>query len=463
MSRCRFMSHVKIISMAGIISLAAISSAHASVQISRPLDGSTVREVVNILVPVSSVPQDGSVTYTIDGKLITVSAARTDDDRQFVYRWDTKNIDVNHKDQVKVQDGQHTIAVQACDASGKFVEPSKKITVFVKNTVSIDMPSSGLKLRYRAKLGTADKYHFKTSLGIKSVQGVTDIAATLGENVEGVEGVISRSVEDVMAGGDALIRQSLIGTLVNYQMGNAVPVSQITSTPMYRAEDGIGQVKYVISSAASGKGISVIFPRLPLEKITMNSTWQAKERFLQNQITHESAVFDTTSRLDSLEWQSGYPCAKIVTSFSGLVKIPFSTLFKQEMAIKGTRITYFAYQSGKLVSAKTTATVDAMVDQNTVSRFGQSSQGGLNRTGTPYGASRMPAMPMNPAGAGIGSPFDDDMPGVPSMAGTPAQPIGTNRSHRSVSIPGSRYNGSSNYSTKVPVTLELTENIEIIR
>ncbi|MHB1190664.1 MAG: hypothetical protein ACYC08_07485, partial [Armatimonadota bacterium] len=116
------------------------AAAHSDMQIERPMDGSTVRETVSVLVPVWSVPSGGFVAYTIDGEFICAQSTKTKNGENFVYYWNTKG---------GYRDGQHRILVEACDSNGDKTGERREINVFLKNTISAsDIPYEGLKLRY---------------------------------------------------------------------------------------------------------------------------------------------------------------------------------------------------------------------------------------------------------------------------------------------------------------------------
>jgi hypothetical protein len=402
-----------------------ISAANAEIQLVKPVDGSTVRETVNILVPVSSIPPSGFVAYTIDGIFKAAMATKTPDGESFIYKWDTKALDISlPANEQRVREGQHTIMVQACDAGGKVVGPQRQVTVYVKNQLNADMPSSGLKLRYRMKPGSKDKYAFRYVLNIKSIAGKTDGADYL-KDIEGAEGAIIRSVEDAMDDDSSLIQITPSGTLRTLSAGRSIPVT-LNETPYYCVQDGTGHADYSIKSSQSGQAVSLNLPILPAGKVKIGTTWRSRETVFKDILSGVSVDLPLSNKLESLEWEKGYPCAKIVSTFSGSVRVPFSKMVPGSVNVTGERITYFAYQTGRIVSSTTTATADADVSGNVVKGYSDAllpkkveeaprpaaSRGGGNNRAP--GMALPGGIPMPPGMGGMEE--DMDRPPVPPMA-----------------------------------------------
>ena len=397
MSRRNYVKWVVLLSLLAAIMASSLAFAQG-ITISRPLDGATVRETVNVLIPISSVPPGGFISCLIDGKFRSALAIMSASDDYFVYRWDTKEINPDPMltdDERNPRDGKHTITVQGYGYEGKPIGAEKTISVYVKNSASADMPASGLKLRYRQKVGLLNKYDFKYTLSLKSVEGATDVAKSAGEAVEGAEGTIKRSVEDIISGTQTLIRQKAIGIVKTYEAGQAVPAMWLIPKAGYHIEDSLGRITSVMKSTSPGTAVTIDFPNLPSEYVRIGDSWSQEEKMLRDAITGEAATFSTTSTLEGLEWECGYPCAKIRTTFSGTARIPFSSVFWEPMNITGETITYFAYQFGKIVASETLATATGSVDPGTVSSLTQarlSSGGTGGQSPPPFGSSGSPRM-----------------------------------------------------------------------
>ena len=378
--------------------LSVIASAQTEVRIARPVDGAVVRETVNVLVPASAVPEGGFITCMIDGKFKCADATKSEDGRYFVYRWNTKAIERSPETgvpQPRAKDGEHSIAVQTYDHTGKKVGNEQKISVQLKNSAAADMPADGLKLRYANSRGMTTNYRCKYQIDLKSIQGATNITGAVGEAVEGAEATVKRSVEDVMPDGTLLVRQKLSGALVDYKAGQPT-AANVEPKAFYAVEDTLGHLTYVMTSSSPGVPVSLDMPNLPSQKVRIGDSWGLTERVFRDLTTGESVALTATSVLDGLEWEGGHPCARIKTRFSGTIKIPFSSLIAQAIPITGETTTYFAYRVGKVISSITIAVSEPALPQSMVNNLTQAL---LSKT-----ASQIPGgVPVGTVGASTGA------------------------------------------------------------
>jgi len=345
--------------------------AQRDVDIVRPLDGSVVRETVKVLVPVDSVPEDGFITCSVDGKFQCATAAKSEDGQYFIFNWNTKEGNPDQKIP-PAQDGRHTITVQAYDAAGRKSGNPKEIVVSVANNAAKFMPSEGLKLRYNQRVAHACKYEFKYVLNMKSAQGSTSVASTVGQAVEGASGVVKRSIEDVMSSGTVLVRQKLDGVLQTYQQGQAVPMVGLTTRALYDVEDAMGRVTYVMRSSSPGVAIGVNLPNLPAQRVHIGDVWYQKDLIFRDVMTGAGVEANTVNTLEALEWEGGQPCAKIKSTFSGSMRIPFSKVFVEPVeVVSGETTTYFGFQVGEVVSSVTKAVIRARVSPSVISNLTQ--------------------------------------------------------------------------------------------
>lgn len=371
MLRGRFPALVLFFGAVALIFIAAVSWAQAPLQIARPVDGATVREIVNILVPTACVPEGGFISCTIDGKFKVAASSRSEDNRYFVYRWDSKVMERSPETGAELgrpSDGKHIISVQVYDKDGLKVGDSEEIEVYLKNSAAADMPAAGLKLRYAYKRGTASNYAFKNTIDLLSIKGATNLTGAMGRGVEGAEGLVKRSVEDILPEGAALIRQKLVGNYMVYQGGQPV-AANLTAKAVYNAEDSLGHMTYVMPSSSPGAGISLDMPNLPVQAVRIGDSWTIKDKILRDPITGNSVVLTATSQLDGLEWEGGHPCAKIATTFSGTARIPFSSLMSEAIPVSGHMVTYFAYRVGKVISSSTEITTEPSLTQSVASNL----------------------------------------------------------------------------------------------
>lgn len=370
MSRGKSLIALVILCGAALFSLSPSGSAQSVTRIARPVDGATVREIVNIMVPVSSIPEGGFITCIVDGRYQCATDSQSEDGKYYVYRWDTKAVEVSPETgeiKGRPKDGKHVIIAQAYDSQGKRTGQPTQVTVYVKNDASADMPSNGIKLRYKDVPGSANTYHFKYTEDIKSVEGATALAKAVGEAVEGAEGTVSRSIEDSVYGDSFLVRQKLADTLVLYYAGAPVAQPDFQPKSEYHVEDTTGHVTYIMSSSSPGTPVGIDLPILPAKPIKIGDTWVEPMKIFKYALTGESARMNTTNTLEGLEWEGGYPCAKIKTQITGSIRLPYSTLVTRSLSITGEATTYFAYRIGKLISFTVRANAEPEIESSAMS------------------------------------------------------------------------------------------------
>jgi hypothetical protein len=289
------------------------------------------------------------------------------------------------------------------------------------------------------KKDSVTKYNFKYTVGVQSIQGVPASSDALSE-IEGAEGAVKKTVEDTEQG---MISEMISGTLCAINVGRATPVTGLNPIPIYLVEDGTGRVKARIHSSQQGNAMSMDLPLLPLDSVRTGSTWQSHERVFTDVLTGDGVDLVTSSTLDGLEWENGYPCAKFTSTFSGDITVPFSRYFTQRVNITGERTTYFAYQSGKVISSVTIAKADLDVDQSVASQIQSMIQQptGSNGSGNAGGLPSAPGPPGMPPGIG-GPPGMEDDPGDMGMPGPPPMP--------GMGMPGMPFGGSNGLKRGIP-------------
>ncbi len=421
--------------------------AQSGIQIARPLDGATVRETVRVIVPASSVPSGGYVTIMIDGKR-RGALAKDVEAEAFVYEWDTKGLDPDTKlplPQRQPREGAHTIGAQAYDASGKVFGALKQIDVTVRNKASELMPASGLLLRYERKIGKQSKYRFTHITNIKDIAGARELADTIGQAIEFIELTIAQSTEDVRPDGTALIRQKATGS-ARFGSGTQLTVGAISSTDVkaaYRIEDVCGRTVGAIESMAKGDKVVVELPNMPVQRVRIGDSWTEVDNVFQDWSSGSNMAMSCTSTLEGMEWEGGYPCAKIKTTFNGTKKLPNSTIIKDAVPIKGERITYFAFQLGKVISVETNVSITTQMQKSDVSKLGDALMS-TYKTKFPTMAGQQPSQ-----GSG---------PGFDTQGGFP----GTESSGMFDSGQGSFASSGGGGSNSANVTFEFVQKVELV-
>ena len=290
-------------------------------------------------------------------------------------------------------------------------EPSRELLILVDD---VALPVGRFRLRSQGSAGGHN--------GLKSIEGATNFTRALGEAIEGAEGVVRRSIEDVIDRGSYLVRQKLQGTLKLYFAGRAIP-ADIAPKSEYHVEDSLGHTTYVMSSSSPGMPIGVDLPILPSQLVKIGDTWSEPMKLFKYAVTGESAKLMSTSTLEGLEWEGGYPCAKITTKFSGDVRVPSSTLLTKPLSLTGEATTYFAYRIGKVVSFTVKAYAEPELDQKDVESLKQALISTKNVPGAPGGPGVM--LEENPTGlpqSGRGG-YGSSLPNFGSSRGSSGQTV----------------------------------------
>jgi len=462
----------------------------SNVSIIRPVDGSTVRETVPILVPVSQVPDGGFVVYVIDGHFRVGQATKTSDGRYFVFYWDTKAVDPNidlPMSERKPRDGKHVISVRVSDEHGANVAASPEIAVYVKNHLSpSDIPASGIKLRYKLKADTASRYRFDCRIDVKKVSGVDpNLVKTMGHAIEGKFGVVKKTVEYMQSPQSAFVSEELVGPLGKYNAGSISYDNSITSRRIYQNEDTRGSYSRM-DIAGSGQPVTIELPVFPSNAVRIGDVWSQTCRVVWDPVSGNSTSVMARSVFEGLEWQKGYPCAKIRTAFSGEMNVPFSDLFKTPVTLTGEIDTYFAYKVGKIIlteckaSAEGTASVAAIMNVVSTSYpsvsglvAGLGAGGNMGRRGGSSLASTspMPGMPGLPGMSGQGQ-MNPALMGALMGRANPRN-VGTAQGNSAESVggpsvmenmrPGLSQNNDSTKTGEAEVEFDISQKVELVQ
>lgn len=182
----------RLIVFASLTALIGSAFAQSSFTIRRPLEGSRVRETVEVRIPVKSIPAGaGFVGIWVNGKFLEavspyypatgVNSTATD----FIYKLDTKKA-VLPQFPRGIPDGQMTIEAVLYVNRGSFTQPVNKSSVVVQldNSASIRIPSGGLVLRYPFRPLSEFVYNIEFK---NSIQNLTEAQAQLGSQAGTVE------------------------------------------------------------------------------------------------------------------------------------------------------------------------------------------------------------------------------------------------------------------------------------
>ncbi|MGC8666491.1 MAG: hypothetical protein ACP5VE_00045 [Chthonomonadales bacterium] len=435
----------RLLVVGGALCLGVASAALASAQneapftIRRPPDGATVREKVRIEIPLASIPEGAYVAYSIDGQF-RVAVAPTDEERarakpgaQFIYIWDTKQpMQVRGSVEPKpVADGEHEISAtlyvpKGGTSGGSVARQTTSVKVIVANKLNVD--PGPILLRYKYPDATNRTYLRRGATSV--VAGLTQGLGGTGEQeLVAQKSKLLFAVEDVYPNDQAIVRNKIEELTVRQGGQETTYPSDELPQSLYQQVDPLGRVLYQNATFSFDQfaqlGIPVEttleLPLLPVEPKRIGDTWRTEGQRLDIPGTppDKQPRVTLTSTLQDIEWQDGYPTAKIhqvYDSSSGGFKeksLTFGTTEILSPQIKYERDIYLAYRSGTLVRVDRTLQVTGKTASAPVAG---SLAGGVG--GIPPGMTG--GMMTGPYGAmGMGGPGGEggEMPGMPGGAG----------------------------------------------
>jgi hypothetical protein len=433
----------KLLAIAGVsalslVALRASAQNEAPFTIRYPPDGATVRENVRVEVPLASIPPESYVAYSIDGQFKValsptaeqrINAARKPGAR-FVFVWNTKDpMKVRGSvKEVQPKDGEHEITATlyvpaAGGAQGATVaKQTSSVKVNLRNKIAED--PGPIRLRYRFADGTSRYYNRKgdTSIVAGLSQGV--VQGTNDQELVAQRSRLMIAVEDKYPDQSAIIRNKLTDLTVRQGGQETEYPSDVLPKSLYQQITSKGDVVYQNETpsyeqfAQLGVPVdtTINLPKLPERTVRIGDKWvSAKERLdIPGTPPNQQPVVAMESTLEGLEWEGGYPTAKIHQVFDstkgGGYKAPKSIVFGNMVVdgpqLKYERDIYIAYRSGTLVK---------MVRRMEVTG---KTAGGVQTGGGPGMAGGMPGRPGGMMGGpGMGAAGMEGMGG--EMAGRP--------------------------------------------
>lgn len=144
------------------LALAGLTLAQGTFTIRQPVEGQTVRETVAIRIPRNSVPDGGYVGILVNGKFIEAALPLVEG-RDYVYRLDTKARGI--------ADGRLKLeAVLYVDYNEKpRVVNRSSVNVRLDNRTSIQVPATGLRLRYKFAPGVERFYQVDNRVSFSTI------------------------------------------------------------------------------------------------------------------------------------------------------------------------------------------------------------------------------------------------------------------------------------------------------
>jgi hypothetical protein len=383
--------------------------------LSQPLAHATVREVVAIGVPRAMLNQASYATVTIDGQFRGAPAVPSKG--AVVFRWDTKGAsDDAGQDTAPQQatDGNHTIAVALFDKDSNEIAQGTT-TVRVANMIT-SLPD-GVRLHYKWRSNEVLDYTFTGSMKRTDTSDASDTFSTgvttgtpdAGGNLEDVNLQFDRSVEDIMDS-QILLRDHILDNGTVSTSGTRVQSAFPVASKYWTVND---RGDLLVDNKPISGGAHFGFPilQLPSRRVNVGDSWQCPIMASLQFSSDHLSLLPGQARLDSFEWQNGYPTAKITESYSG--PATFTVTSSQGAlppvhanSVQLTRTVWFAYEAGMVVRSVTKMSSADMMGSNEVAALGSSTSA--------YGPGQPSAM----------SPMGTALHGPPPGFGAPGAFVG---------------------------------------
>ncbi|MFW5697802.1 MAG: hypothetical protein ACOCX1_04515 [Fimbriimonadaceae bacterium] len=298
--------------------------------IRRPIDGATVREDVNVLIPKNSIPEGGYLGIFLNDRFIEAVIPEVVGEN-YVYTLDTKERDL--------PDGEHKIEVVLYVDFGdqpRVVDRSS-ITIDIDNSTSIPIPFEGLRFRYNFVPGREIVYEATIS---SSVARVSQADRELGSRpatipLEEVTNRFLYAIDNRYQGGEeGLLRmQALPAKGKDYDVypvgGGLERFFQEQMQPTYIRMTSTGREVFSGTGVYFGfEGVSAQLnqemlllykplPILPTQPISPGDVWQAA--FLEENFTigeslskeEYTETFPGRGVFEGVEYQNGRRTAKL--------------------------------------------------------------------------------------------------------------------------------------------------------
>jgi hypothetical protein len=403
--------------------------------IRRPVDGSSVREVVKVRIPEGSIPDTGYIGIFVNGKFLeAIRPTEVEDD--YVYELDTKA--------KGIADGEATIeAVLFIQTdTGPVAMDRSSVMVTVDNHTSIPVPEEGIELRYTFYPGEVLNYLSTERVSISTVsQALAQIGGRGSQQSLDIQSnrlmYAHDNAYETETGPEGLIRiQALPDKGKDYAIVNVLGETEprkfmdYEMHPWYMRITDVGREVFSaapsyhpsLDTAAGDSFRTDLFvmsplPVLPTRAVRPGDAWEGS--FLASVIgldekdekeKHTKAI-PARGSFEGVEWQDGIPCAKIRT----LVRVgeeslddvsTLGTLEGSPTKLEMEELTWFSLDSGVLVKKQTNLLIEILIESGATVTTGAAGGGPAGGRGDNSGAGNLGLGAGAPGGAagGAGAP-----------------------------------------------------------
>lgn len=380
----RFNHVMRSFAVAAAVSCAAFIAAQTSAvafAIASPTEGQVVRGRVPIVISRASLPQSvsatGFVAIKINGEFVAAvgasdqSSDTPSDKIEFV--WDTKALtgDPARGEAHPFADGKYDLVIEAHakqDHQRDAIVETAKVSVNVKNKIDQSNPAPAINLRYKFLLGQMSNYRFSTSGEFYDKYGFT---LSGGQPPILGEFTVGQSIEDARHDGTALVRYKVDRDSSPFAQNPGDAIKMLAKDQRFRSiyrilDSSAKLVEANVFSTKTTGDVSECLLGMPGAGVRVGANWPNTLHMKLEGIT-EPADLTGTSTLDSLEWEGGLECAKIVSNLSGTVYFQF--LPSAPVPVTCTSTAFFAYKLHKLIKNVMTLEFMANVDSSTLGKI----------------------------------------------------------------------------------------------
>lgn len=303
--------------------------------IRRPADGSKVREVVKVRIPKNSIPEGGYIGVLVNGKFLEAVVPDVEGN-DYVYNLDTKAR--------KIADGPmsiETVLYFYTQGAPQVLNRSSVNVTLDNSTTIMKTAPDGFDLRYKFYPGREYVYNLKDESAVSFVtQAQAQLGSRAAEIITNTESVRYLVAHANNYGTSGLIRmQALPDKGKDYAYiittGETVPKKYMdyemhpvfmkitdrgremfTSLPIYFPWEG--------GSVDARTDLFALFPPpvLPNRRVSVGQSWQAAipqgslDLDKKDEIEHMVVNLPGRATLEAVEWEQGFPCAKIRSELS---------------------------------------------------------------------------------------------------------------------------------------------------
>lgn len=399
--------------------LVAGAFAQGTFTIRRPVDGSKVREVVKVRIPKNSIPEGGYIGVLVNGKFLEAVVPDVEGN-DYVYNLDTKAR--------KLEDGPTNIetVLYYYTQGSPMVLNRSSVNVVLDNSSSIQQSNpDGFQLRYKFTPGREYTYR-RTDETVVSF--VTQAQAQLGSRAAEIV-LEQRDIRYLIAhhnnyGSEGLIRFQALpekgkdyAYIITQNSQEPTKFEANEMAPIYMRVTNTGREVFSSwpqyfplegTSDVSRTDLLAIFPLgvLPSRRVEVGETWQAAIPMpnfnLETAELEKDFVTNLpgSATLEAVEWEQGFPCAKIRSSLSvgaeDLKNIrSLDGVQGDAQSLKIESVQWFALDRGIMIREDVRFTSEVLVEVGGGSAAGPASGGGEGNSPGTAGA-----MGVGPGGGG---------------------------------------------------------------